>query len=84
MIMVGNSRSGGQCLANHLVSAENERVTVHSVEGFASDDLHGAFKEAEADNKSVAVVNDQLIEPGIQIWAKRIILIDEHIQKLKK
>ena len=43
-----------------------------------------ALKEAEADNKSVAVVNDQLIEPGIQIWAKRIILIDEHIQKLKK
>lgn len=48
MILVGNSRAGGQDLARHLMSAENERVTLHSIEGFASDDLHGAFKEAEA------------------------------------
>lgn len=48
MILVGNSRAGGQNLAQHLMSAENERVTLHSIDGFASDDLHGAFKEAEA------------------------------------
>jgi len=48
MILVGNSRAGGQNLAHHLMSAENERVTLHSIDGFASDDLHGAFKEAEA------------------------------------
>ena len=48
MIMVGNSRGNGQNLAKHLLSAENERVNVHSVDGFMSDDLHGAFKEAEA------------------------------------
>ena len=48
MILVGNSRAGGQDLARHLMSAENERVTLHSIEGFASDDLHSAFKEAEA------------------------------------
>lgn len=48
MILVGNSRAGGQNLAHHLMSPENELVTVHSVDGFAADDLHGAFKEAEA------------------------------------
>lgn len=48
MILVGNSRAGGQDLARHLMSAENERVYLHSIEGFASDDLHSAFKEAEA------------------------------------
>jgi len=48
MILIGNSRAGGQDLARHLMSPDNERVTLHSVNGFASDDLHGAFKEAEA------------------------------------
>jgi len=48
MIMVGNSRANGQNLAAHLLSPENERVNVHVVDGFMSDDLHGAFKEAEA------------------------------------
>lgn len=48
MILVGNSRANGQNLAHHLMSAENERVVVHEVSGFMSDDLHGAFKEAEA------------------------------------
>ena len=43
-----------------------------------------AFDEAEKNNRSVAVVDDQLIEPALQIWAKRIILIEEHIQKLNK
>lgn len=48
MIMVGHSRGNGQNLARHLLSSENEHVTVHDVSGFACDDLHGAFKEAEA------------------------------------
>ena len=48
MILVGNGRAGGQELAHHLMSAENERVILHSLEGFACDDLHGAFKETEA------------------------------------
>lgn len=48
MILVGNSRANGQNLAQHLMSPENEQVELHSVDGFASDDLHGAFKEAEA------------------------------------
>lgn len=51
MIMVGNSRGNGQNLARHLLSPENERVSVHAVDGFMSDDLHGAFKEAEAVSK---------------------------------
>ena len=48
MIMVGNSRGNGQNLASHLMSAENERVDIHSVDGFMSEDLHDAFKGAEA------------------------------------
>ena len=48
MIMVGHSRGNGQNLARHLLSGENEHVTVHDISGFACDDLHGAFKEAEA------------------------------------
>ncbi|CAM3739811.1 relaxase/mobilization nuclease domain-containing protein [Litorimonas haliclonae] len=48
MIMIGHSRGNGQNLARHLLSSENEHVTVHDVSGFACDDLHGAFKEAEA------------------------------------
>lgn len=48
MILVGNSRAGGQNLAHHLMSPENETVSVHDIDGFAADDLHGAFKEAEA------------------------------------
>jgi len=48
MIMIGNSRGNGQNLARHLLSPENERVSVHAVDGFMSGDLHGAFKEAEA------------------------------------
>jgi len=51
MIMVGNSRGNGQNLARHLHSPDNERVSVHAVDGFISDDLHGAFKEAEAVSK---------------------------------
>lgn len=48
MIIVGHSRGNGQNLARHLLSSENEHVTVHDISGFACDDLHGAFKEAEA------------------------------------
>lgn len=51
MIMVGNSRGNGQNLARHLLSPDNERVSVHAVDGFMSDDLYGAFKEAEAVSK---------------------------------
>ncbi|NRA41383.1 MAG: CoA ester lyase [Pseudomonadales bacterium] len=43
-----------------------------------------ALEEAEANNKSVAVVDDQLIEPSTQIWAKRVISIAQHIEKLSK
>ena len=39
MILVGNVRAGGQDLARHLMSPDNERVTLHSINGFASDDL---------------------------------------------
>jgi len=48
MIFFGNSRAGGQNLARHLMSPENEHVIVQEISGFAGDDLSSAFKEAEA------------------------------------
>ncbi len=49
MILKGSARSGGQNLAAHLMNAhDNEHIELHEVRGFASDDLHGAFKEAQA------------------------------------
>jgi len=48
VILVGNQRGGGQRLATHLMSPENEQVTLHELRGFASDNLHGAFSEAYA------------------------------------
>jgi len=49
MILKASQRSGGQGLAVHLMRTDdNEHVEVHELRGFVSDDLHGAFKEAEA------------------------------------
>ena len=49
MILKGSQRSGGQELAAHLLRTdENEHVDLHELRGFADDDLHGAFKEAQA------------------------------------
>ena len=48
MILKGSQRGGGQDLAAHLMNvSDNEHVLVHEVRGFASNDLRGAFKEAE-------------------------------------
>ena len=51
LILVGNQRGGARDLAAHLLKAENEHVQVHEVRGFASNDLHEAFAEAEAISK---------------------------------
>ncbi|MCB1680960.1 MAG: relaxase/mobilization nuclease domain-containing protein [Alphaproteobacteria bacterium] len=51
MILIGNQRGGGRDLAAHLLSPDNDHVTVHEVRGFASDDVHGAFQEAYAMSK---------------------------------
>lgn len=63
MILKGNIRTGGQELARHLLNDQqeidpfatrqsptigNEKVEVAELRGFAADDLHGAFREAEA------------------------------------
>lgn len=49
MILKGSQRSGGQNLAAHLLNVDdNEHIRLHELRGFASDDLHSAFKEAEA------------------------------------
>ena len=49
MILKGNQRGYGQELAIHLLNVEdNEHAVIHELRGFVSDDLAGAFKEAEA------------------------------------
>lgn len=48
MILIGSQRGGAADLANHLMKDENDHVLVHEVSGFASDNLHDAFKEADA------------------------------------
>ncbi|GJD59494.1 relaxase/mobilization nuclease domain-containing protein [Methylobacterium dankookense] len=49
MILKGSQRGGGQDLAAHLMRTDdNEHVRVHELREFASDNLRGAFKEAEA------------------------------------
>jgi len=49
MILKASQRGGGQDLAAHLLKTDdNEHVRLHELRGFVSDDLRGAFKEAEA------------------------------------
>lgn len=49
MILKGSQRGGGQDLAQHLTRLDdNEHMELAELRGFASDDLRGAFKEAEA------------------------------------
>ena len=46
MLFVGNQRGGSQDLANHLMKEDNERIDIHEIRGFASNDLHSAFRES--------------------------------------
>lgn len=49
MILKASQRGGGQNLAVHLMRLDdNEHMELHELRGFVSDDLKGAFKEAEA------------------------------------
>lgn len=48
MILEGNSRGGAKNLADHLMSHENDHVTLHELRGFTADNLHGALNEAYA------------------------------------
>ena len=48
MILNGNQRGGSKDLALHLMKAENERVEIHDLRGFISQDLMGAFNEIYA------------------------------------
>jgi len=88
MIMVGNSRANGQNLAAHLLSPENERVNVHVVDGFMSDDLHGAFKEAEAISRgtrckkylfSLSLNPPKDAEVGIDIFESTIARVEDQL-----
>lgn len=49
MIIKGSQRGSGANLAAHLMRIDdNEHVRLHEIKGFAADNLHDAFKEAEA------------------------------------
>lgn len=48
MILVGNQRGGGKDLALHLMKQENEVVQLHSMRGFASNNLVSALQETYA------------------------------------
>lgn len=48
MILHGNQRGGARDLAIHLMKPENEHIEVHSLRGFACEDLMGALLESEA------------------------------------
>ena len=49
MILKGSQRSGAKQLGLHLLKTEeNEHVELHDIRGFMSDDVVGAFREAEA------------------------------------
>ena len=52
MISTGSQRGGARQLAGHLLSQDNDHVTVHEVKGFATSDLTGAFVEAHAISKA--------------------------------
>lgn len=52
MILKASQRGGGQNLAVHLMRTDdNEHVDLHELRGFSSNDLKGAFREAEATAK---------------------------------
>lgn len=49
MILKAKERGGGQQLARYLLAMrDNDHVELHEVRGFACEDLHGAFSEADA------------------------------------
>lgn len=49
MILHGNERGHGAELARHLLNPrDNDHVTIHALDGFVADDLHGAFAETKA------------------------------------
>ncbi len=48
MILHGNQRGGSKNLAVHLMKDENERVEIHDVRGFISQDVMGALTESYA------------------------------------
>lgn len=48
MILNASQRGGAKALGAHLLSDDNEHVTVHEVRGFVSEDLGSAMAEAHA------------------------------------
>lgn len=58
MILKASERGDAPQLASYLLALrDNEHVELHEVRGFASDDLHGAFHEADAIAKGTRCKN---------------------------
>lgn len=58
MILKASERGNGNNLAAHLMNArDNEHVELHELRGFIADDLHGAFKEADAISRGTRCQN---------------------------
>ncbi|WP_422363225.1 relaxase/mobilization nuclease domain-containing protein [Pyruvatibacter mobilis] len=58
MILKAKERGGAPQLARYLMSMrDNEHVELHNVRGFVSDDLRGAFSEADAIAKGTRCKN---------------------------
>lgn len=54
MILKAKERGDAPQLARYLLSIrDNEHVELHEVRGFISDDLPGAFREADAIAKGI-------------------------------
>ncbi len=57
MIIKASQRGNARDLANHLMNArDNDRITVHHVDGFVGDDVHSAFVEVEAISRGTKCV----------------------------
>ena len=58
MILKAKERGDAPQLARYLLSMrDNEHVELHDVRGFVSDDLRGAFSEADAIAKGTRCTN---------------------------
>lgn len=67
MILKASERGDGAQLARYLLALrENDHVELHDVRGFASDDLRGAFCEADA----IANPAGRALALGLDGWGR--------------
>ncbi|MEJ7934700.1 relaxase/mobilization nuclease domain-containing protein [Sphingobium sp. AN558] len=86
MILKASQRGGGMQLGAHLLKEENEHLEIHEIRGFASDNLLGAMKEAQAVAQgtrckqylfSVSLNPPDMASPSIEAFEAAIDRIEE-------